>query len=220
MKKVLFFGIFGIFCTTFGQDQKLENRLNIEKGTWFTAGSISFSSNESKSENLTNFYDAENLGFNLAPKIGFALKRNLVAGVGIDYGRTKYNNSNVNVGNLKTSEFLNQSFNVSPYLRAYKGLGQNIALFLQGEFGYTRGWSEISRSDQSESTSTQNRYSLGIRPGLTYFMSKKLALETSIGNLGFSKFDSDGSNQATSSGSNFNFSLNTSDLFVGVAYYF
>lgn len=115
---------------------------------------------------------------------------------------------------------MNQSFSITPFLRFYKGLVENLGLYLQGEFSYSRESSNVSIEEEPELTNTQNQYLVGIRPGLTYFMSKKLASETSIGSLGYSKFDSDGSNSGTLSGSNFTLSLNPSDLIFEIAYYF
>lgn len=223
MKKIVFFCAFGIMGSIllFGQQ---DDKLIIEKGTWLIDGSISFSDNHNRFEveGTDDSSDQESFNFALAPKIGYTIKRNLTAGLGLEYSRTKGSaiTTTENSGSSGGSS-LSQSFNISPFLRTYIGLNQNLALFVQGELQYGRRWSESTDNNEPSSfTGIQNQYRGGIRPGLTYFMSNKLAIETSIGFLGYSRFDTEDSDTSSGSGSNFGLSLNSSDLFFGIAYYF
>jgi hypothetical protein len=220
MNKLLFLGVFGMLNTTLLLGQQTDQKFVIEKGTWYTAGTISFTNSDNDFERPDNSDNQKSFGFNLAPKVGYAIKNKLMVGIGLNYGRTKNEGLNTSEGISENSESLSQSFIISPFLRTYKGLSSNLALFLQGELGYSRGWLSGTENDRPEFTGNQNQYTIGVRPGLTYFMSKKLALETTIGSLVYSKFDSEGSEANTSSGSNFSLSLNTTDLFFGVANYF
>ncbi|CAM1335111.1 hypothetical protein [Tenacibaculum aestuariivivum] len=65
----------------------------------------------------------------------------------------------------------------------------------------------------------QNAYSIGVHPSLTYFLNKKLALQASLGFLGYTKTDYDNSDGSKANNDNFNFSLNSSNLLFGLSYF-
>ena len=50
-----------------------------------------------------------------------------------------------------------------------------MALYLQGEVGYTRVWTEGIRGDEERFTSSQEGVSANIRPGISFFVSEHLA---------------------------------------------
>jgi hypothetical protein len=76
----------------------------------------------------------------------------------------------------------------------------------------------------AESESSSNDFFVGLQPGLSFFMSKKLALETSIGSLGYRRITREDNNDNFSNSSTnsfeFSFSLNASDFLFGLFYYF
>lgn len=97
----------------------------------------------------------------------------------------------------------------------------------QAEFGFS-GSTNKSFTPQNQIPDVvgrRNGYFIGISPGLTYFMTKRLALETQLGFFGYtndeSSFeDGQGNSNRTSESSNLSFNLNSSNLFFGLSYYF
>lgn len=203
------------------QAQNDDERFVIEKGTWYTSGNLSVFNSQSESENLDFGRNQEASGFTISPILGYTLNKNFIVGTGVSYSSRKSDLENLERGTLTASSTTKiRVFSIFPYARLYKGLGKHLGVFVQGELSYSRNWFENEEENLTQSEDTQNSYFIGIRPGLSYFISKKLALETNIGSLGYSRFDSNTSNSETSSGSNFHLSLNTSDIFLGLAHYF
>jgi hypothetical protein len=67
-------------------------------------------------------------------------------------------------------------------------------------------------------SSTSDSFFFGVRPALALMLNKNLALETSIGALGYTTGNSENEpNNSEGSFNNFNFSLNSSNLFFGLS---
>ena len=98
-------------------------------------------------------------------------------------------------------------------------MSKNLALYLEGQLGYERFWSENRFSDLDRDTSNGDGFFVNARPGISFFASKNLAFETSIGVLGYSYSSSEGEDFDNEQ-QNFSFSLNPSDLFFGLSYFF
>jgi hypothetical protein len=103
-----------------------------------------------------------------------------------------------------------------------------LALYAQGKVGFSRN--RFQSYDENTNVlideNTSNTFQMGIRPGITYFMSKNLALETGLGFLGYSKTNSEleesdgGTFDWTRESSFFSFDLNSSNLFFGLSFYY
>jgi len=216
MKTFLSIVTFIVFSFVSAQEDTSE-KLLIEKGTRTITGSASlYTQNDKSSFNQTdNAYENSLNGFIVAPSFGYAIKNNLIIGLGLRYDNYKNENSS---GNFK---YINESVGINPYLRGYKGIGKQLSLYLQGEVGYGRFWNKNEQSNQGQNDdSNGNNLYAAIRPGITYFLGKKLAVEASYGSLSYSyqerKFDS-GDYTKTN---NFRLDLNPSNLLFGLAYYF
>lgn len=221
MKTLLF--ISAICVTTFCSAQETEEKQIIEKGTWNITGnaSLSFQKNTFDFNETQNSTENTLTSFLIAPSFGYALKNNLVAGVGLQYINQKIEASATGFDDTANYKSTSNSVGLTPYLRGYKGVGKQLALYLQGEVGYKRFWGINEQNGESENNdSNGNNLFIGVRPGITYFLGKKLAMEVTYGSLGYSFTERKHDDGNYSKNNSFNLNLNTSDLLFGLAYYF
>ncbi len=189
MKKLLL--LFLLITTTFSYSQESENEKNfkIQKGSWNYSGQISFS----------GFSDANTneIGGDLNAQIGYTIKDNLVIGLGFGANRSR-------VPLLDNAiQSVQKELGISAYtfVKKYIPISEKLAFSLQGELRY----SYLEGLDNNRVTiSERDRYSIGIRPGLTYFLSKNVALSANFGFLGYALTNDINTNQnAHSYGFNF-----------------
>ncbi|WP_428742200.1 outer membrane beta-barrel protein [Tenacibaculum sp.] len=209
MKKLLLYTM--LFALSFANAQEKEDneKLTIEKGTWYISGNLSINQNNYEAEDSNN--DSESFGFNFSPKIGYTINDNLIIGLGVGYGYSK-NKSTIMTGK-------GNSYQVFPYIKKHFPLGKKLTISLQGEFRYS--YSDFSNNDTPTPYKREsNEYFIGIRPGITYFLNKNIALEANIGGLGYSKTNhEDNINLSNRDTSSFNFNINSTDLMFGLSYY-
>ncbi|MEM9075852.1 MAG: autotransporter outer membrane beta-barrel domain-containing protein [Bacteroidota bacterium] len=222
MKKFLFFGI--LLTATIGTSQvQQEDKFIIPKGTWTLAGSVSFNNNNADftSNNGDFTQDNENNSFTIAPIVGYTFRDNWIVGIIPSYTtfRTEFNSFNSDFG-ISTSEDKSESVTLSSFVRRYFGLNKSLALYLQGEAGYTRTWTEGIRGDGERFTSSQEGVLASIRPGISFFVSKHLAFESSVGAISFSSFTQEPGDGGETRRNNFNTNFNFSNILVGLSYFF
>lgn len=223
-----FYLIIVLLAFSFAAAQEPSEVLVIEKGTWNLTGSVAlsfqnnengFNQQENSSEGSTNF-------FLLAPSFGYAIKNNIVIGAGLNYSHQKFENSVIgldsNNNSIFSSSTLTRQFvGITPYISGYKGIGKQLSLYLQGEASYGRSWSTSQQNGESTNDNRNgNNLFIGIRPGITYFLHKKLAIESTFGSLGYSFTESKSDGGSYSNNNDFNLAINPSNLFFGIAYYF
>lgn len=214
MKKLLLFKF--LICIFAMNAQDNEGKLAIEKGTWNVGGQISLYTNNNKQESSTPT-ETNSFGFNINPSVSYFLDKNLSVGLTLGYG---YNESkNIN-GTNENLNFRN-SFSFIPTIKKFFSLSKSLALSLKGEIGYT-----YAKSDESSSPIeyTQNNYSASLRPGIDFFITKKLALQANLGVLQYSYSNNKSENLSVpeiieNKNHNFNFLLNSSNISFGLSYY-
>ena len=151
------------------------------------------------------------------------LKKNLIVGLALRYSRfnreaISRNDSLISFSG--TGE--NTTLGVAPYLRGYLPVGDRLAFYAQFETNFFKTTSKsedkIPEPDFFENESRS--FFVGVRPGVTFFISERFALETVIGSLGYTqgKFEDTADRETKSEG--FSFNLNSSEIFFGLSYYF
>ncbi|MGD1945808.1 MAG: hypothetical protein ACFB0A_06015 [Croceivirga sp.] len=225
MKKFLFFGI--LLCVVVSTDQKdVTDRLINKKGTWNLTGDFSLGINNNESENEDSFSTNDSRSINFRSAVGHTVSDNLIVGLGFGYGRrTQDLDFSANDGAFNNTENTTNTYSVFPYVKKFFGLSKSLAFFIQGEVRYDRSELEQETMNVGQFNRDNNTDSLfvGIRPGMTFFVSKKFAFETNFGSLGYSRFSSEANNgdlDSSSTGNSFNFDFNPSNLFFGLSYYF
>ncbi len=227
MKKTLFFAsalIVGSLAAQTTQD----DRLVIPKGTWTVGGNLSINTLSNTSENEPFTSETDVTGVSFLPNLGYAVGENTILGLRPGY---RYQESENTVfedsmrNNSRTTE--SHALSIASYLRRFFPLNKNLALYLQGELGYehVRGESASDNDSLSQTESTTDTFFIGIRPGITYFVSKAFALEAGIGALQYERLDSEFTDSndtviSTEDRNRFNFDLDTSQIFFGLSYYF
>ncbi|SNR39549.1 outer membrane beta-barrel protein [Lutibacter flavus] len=215
MKKLLIIGLLVTFGISFGQEK--EENSNVQKGTWNLGGN--FTLNNSSSEINNNSSNTENNQFYVGfyPRVGYAINNNLIIGIGIGY--EYHNNKNY----YSETESYNSDQNgivVFPYIKKYFNVNEKFSFHLQGEFRVSKSWNDNNSSINFNSYEENNSsLFVGIRPGITFFLTEKIVLETSIGALGYSTGKNESNNREGKFNS-FNFNFNSNNLLLGLSYFF
>ncbi|MDC6365494.1 MULTISPECIES: outer membrane beta-barrel protein [Flavobacteriaceae] len=209
MKKVLLVTLFVGAISLNAQNSENDKRI-IPKGTWNIGGDFSFglSNLESSSGDVT--VESDRTTISLFPRVGYAFDDNWMVGLKTGYGYSRFENENN--GNF---EGKGESITVAPYARRYFGVGNKLLFYLQGELGYTGSWSESFGDMTPRSTSSADEFYVAFRPGVTFFVSNRLAFESSIGALRYSTIKRDRFRSKT-----FELNLDSSNLLFGLSYYF
>lgn len=227
MRKILFLSTLLISGLTVAQTDQTD-RLIIEKGTWNVTGSVSLRSDaiDFEGDSFSNSSDFNSFAFN--PLGGYALSNNFIVGLGLGYVRGSNEDDNTDSGGSITEfESETTTYSIFPYARKFFSVSPNFAFFLQGEARYSDISNESDRTFDGTTTNSNSdgeSWFFGIRPGITYFVSKRFALEANLGTLGYTTSNTEANNSSgatTESDRNqFAFELNASNLFFGLSYYF
>ena len=213
MKKLLIITFLLTFGIIIGQEK--EENLNIQKGTWNFGGE--FSINFANSENIQDVkIENDRFKFEFSPKFGYTLENNLIIGLGLGYSYLK---DKVDYNDSDRYNATSNTYSVFPYIKKIIPITNKFAFILQGELRYSK-----YKNDFVEYTSLiQNRsgdtFFAGIRPGITYFLTKKIALEANLGSLGYSTSKYDDNISEEGKANSFDFNLNSSNLNFGLYLY-
>jgi hypothetical protein len=182
-----------------------------EKGTWVFGGDLNFRTANYESFNPGDTSINKSNSLAIAVRTGYVFtKNNLEFGLGLSYNTSKINHSYDN------SEFKNNTSTISPYVRKYFPVNENFSFFLQGEVAFSIVNSE---SDNNLTENEGKSIFIGIRPGFVYFVTKNIALNSTIGALGYGYFTNERDGMQTFEDNNFTFSLASSNIMFGIAYY-
>lgn len=219
MKKTIFLAAI-LYASFINAQTTNDEKLTITKGTWVVGGGFSTNFGKSESDLQNGVRESKSFSVNISPKLGYAINSNLVAGLGVGYSYGKNKNTTTETPN-DNSENISNSFSVFPYARAYKSLTRNLALYIQGEFKYTFTKNEYLQVQVLNGDSKRNDFFIGLRPGITYFLNKKIALEANLGVIGYRFGKTEALNGVEGNYGDFLFSMNAdSFLEFGLSYYF
>lgn len=216
MKKLLLSAI--LLASTMTWSQEKEEKLIIEKGTWGLSGQISTGYVKSTLENVPNLKNT-NFSFNLFPSTEYFISNNLSLGISLGYGQFTSKSSDTNFNNENNTN----TYTIAPYVKKYFPITNRFAFSLQGELNYT--YSDSKSTNNNTPTiiggDFHNNYAINLRPGISFFVSKNIALQANLGLLGYyhtnRKVRTDDSQKSSNNG--FNFSLNSSSILFGVSLY-
>lgn len=227
MKKILTLAVVLSSIFSFAQQSETKDKLVLEKGIWSLGGNLGFTTqNRNYDRDSNNNMEANTNTFNVNPKIGLLVKDNLEMGIDLNFGHSKTNIDN-NTENEK-SNYSNNSLGFSPYVKAYHSINHNLALFLKGEVSYSRDWSKSENENPSSNSGKGFNFFAGLTPGITYFLSKTVALDANLGRIGYQYNESKSENfsnsnqvdKLESTANTFLFTINPSDFLFGLSFYF
>lgn len=198
MKKVLL-SAFAVMAFGAVSAQETTTEGGFSQGDIFISGSVGYGSDKTG--------DAKETTFNVSPKAGYFVTNNIAVGLSVAYTNTK--------DDTDGSEVTTNSFGVGAFGRYYFTPANKFSFFGQLGVGYQTDKTEVEGVDGEFKT---NGFNVGVAPGVSYFLSKNIALEATFGILGYntSKPDADGAESTDS----FNIGLDMSDINFGIVYKF
>jgi hypothetical protein len=210
MKKIVF-GIVFMFLATGLWSQYTA------KGNFVIGSTLGFSSANSKITQDDGDGDVESIRptstqFNISPSLGYFLMDEFVLGIGLDY-----TNNSVDQGEGENN--LDSDLLFGPYARYYMPVTEDMAFFLEANFGFGTSTDNLEIAGQTQNIST-NIFAFGLGPGYTIFSSNAIGIEALIQyNYARSNFDTDigGEKRNTTTRTNqFDFSIGFQFYFGGV----
>lgn len=148
----------------------------LQRGTGFFGGTIGFGGTHGK---YATGSDIRQNQFSISPGIQFGkfYKENQMFGVALNVVQT----FQWGVYNREGQEYRSRQgqYTLSPFLRHYKPIGSRFAMFLQS---YARGTllHNTSKFVGQKDSSTGMLVGIGVLPGVTYWVSKRFALEADV----------------------------------------
>jgi hypothetical protein len=208
-----------------------------EKGKNFIGGQINLSGSTSSFLDTLNKFDNNSFGFSVSPNYGYFIADNVAIGVNVNFGisnavqNSKYSN---NIPSEFTYKSNTLSYGGGAFARYYLNISDKFKFYFNGGLNYFYSTQKIKNSNNDPnyvySTSNPankevqtNSLAFAISPGLVYFITPKVGLHTSFGNLNYNYSRSKNisllyDNHNNSSSYGFNFNLTT--FYVGLNYYF
>lgn len=208
----------------------------VEKGTWMVGGTARYSQHINKDFSFLVINDINSTGYSVAvtPKLLYMFHDNMGAGISFSYNRGMLD---IGSGNLSVSEItmsakdcyeVHQSYTVHGVYRAYIPFGNSkrLAMFADLKLGGSYAQGKVYNAGGSSTVGDyQQNYKLelAVDPGLTAFLTDRLAIELNVGIFGVSyKWQDQVHNQAYTGSldtTQAGFMLNLLSLGFGISYY-
>lgn len=211
MKKLLL--LFALISLNPFFSKAQETQFPIQPKTWSIGGSGSFTISEDKDYQTPS--KRMDLGFNLRPNAAFAIGENLMLGMGLSYF---YNENSVFGTDLTRREFSAEGLGIFPFVRKYFDLNNQFGFHLTGELGYERSW--LNNYSNIDNDPTNNAYSASIRPGVTYFITKHIALEAQTGGIFYTHSSRVENDESVYKSDRLSASLDLTDIYFGINFFF
>lgn len=199
MKKILLSAV-AIMAFGFANAQETTG---FTKGDIFASGSVGYGSEKTG--------DNKNNTFNFSPKAGYFVTNNIAVGVKLGFTSGK-DTEQVGPASIETKT---NTFEAGAFGRYYFTPASQFSFFGELSAGFNSSKTEI---DGVPGESKSNGFNVGVAPGISYFVSKNIALEATFGLLGYktNKPDFDGAESTDT----FNIGANFSDIRFGIVYKF
>jgi hypothetical protein len=189
MKKVLFIASMALLSFN-GFSQ-------YSKGSMFASGMVGISSSSQG--------DDKNSSFEFSPSFGYFLTDNIAVGASVGIG-----SNTAEVGSVKTTD--ESTFSFGGFARYYTTPANNFSFFANLGVAYASATDNIAPKVKTTG------FGLSVAPGVSYFLSKHIAMETSIGILNYSTAKSDV--EGSKAKNDLNIGLGLSNVNFGFVYKF
>ncbi len=207
----------------------------INKGQWAVGASASYSAHSNENYNLVVLDNINSLGYNfdISTMCTYAFAPNNSVGARVSYDRSllKVDSSNITFGedinlSMDNCYMLSHSYSVMAIMRQYIPIGSSkrFALFNEVQLEGCGSQSKFTYDSPIQGTYSKSReYALNFAPGISAFITNKVALEINVGAMGISytKVDQVHNQVETGEMKNnlFNFKVNILSMGFGVTYY-
>ena len=214
MKKSLVLAL--LLCSTFVFSQEDEDRFLIAKGVWELGGQFSISSTSQDSFSGTSSSENNAFGFEITPRVGYAINDNLILGLGLSYGYSDTENEAVNAQFLtNTQAARSNSYGFFPYIQKFFPIGKKFALNVRGEATYIFRDNIAEDFNGVERNIDSDFFAIGLRPGFSYRVNKNILLDANFGFFGYQYSDTRTDGQVTTELNRISFGINSSNLLFG-----
>ncbi|PHQ30414.1 hypothetical protein [Leeuwenhoekiella nanhaiensis] len=203
-----------ILSVQFTVAQTEEEQISIIKGTQNLELDFRYSGSVNEVGSYGDIIDqGKSKLFGISSSYGVAVAKNFVVGANLQF---RYEEEiNVNQGDDQIAR-IERFYGFGLYGKKYWNITNRLLLNGRAEASY----SILQITDMYKKGSL---FRVGLRPGLTYFLSKQIALEGTLGFIGYSSIrleDPEGSYDSYSKIQSFDAQFDTSELSLGVSYYF
>jgi outer membrane protein len=171
MKRVITLAVFAFMALSMGAQPA--------SGNFFVGGILDFSAgaNKSKSGGTTNV-DSKTTGVTILPLAGYFLSDKLAVGAGLGFNGTMTKYPGANLEKTTSSMLI-----IEPFARYYLLSGTG-GIFAEAEALIGFGKNKTFYTDVTNEANVMS-LSIGITPGVYYYITPKLALEGKFGWIGF-----------------------------------
>lgn len=145
-------------------------------GQIFVGGDFGFSSQNNKTREFgTTTREVSNHSFSLSPEAGKFLSEKVAAGLSLGFSLSGTSSVNATETTTKSS-----SFGINPFVRYYALKWNKFSVYGEAKAGLSFSRSSRTTAGITDDEPEVTRISLNIFPGLSYDISEKLSLETSL----------------------------------------
>lgn len=146
----------------------------------FVGGSVRFNTSNSEDNGTTTPQKVSNYNLDLIPSVGKFLSEKLAIGLALNVSLTG-NKTAVNTETISKSS----GIGIRPFLRYYALKWNKFSIYGQGNIGLDFYNSSVETGGTTTDGPKQTIASLSIYPGLSYDVSEKLSLQTSLNIFSF-----------------------------------
>ncbi|MCF1421298.1 hypothetical protein [Mangrovimonas futianensis] len=174
--------------------------------------------------------DGDQTKYDLNLKGGYFIGNYAMVGINLNYNQDKFTGLVLNEGDTISSNSLSRGFAITPFIRSSVPLTPNERLSFFTELGLTYGKGtsltrDISNADEiNKIYETNNRFRIGISPGITFFAMENFALEIGLNVLGYEinirERTVNNIEESRRTTQNVDFEINILSLQLGLAYFF
>ena len=174
MTKLFTVGLLALLLSSSGFAQQ-------HKGKWLVGGTFG-SNSRTGTMQYPDVEDKSNLLY-VSPRVGYFLSDRWAVGIAPSFSRS--------FRGLPNHKHETRTVSVAPFIRNYWPVGDKLSIFGELSGSVDRSTERINKVN-GDSTQIENFSSgttgmgLYLRPGIVYFITPKIGIETSIGSLGFS----------------------------------
>lgn len=191
-----------------------------EKSDIFLGGSLNFNMGSSKSEvGGTTSDGPKTLNIGIAPKAGYFISDKFLVGLNLGFNMTNVTDESTGV-EVKTNTL---GYGGGVFARYYIVPAERFAFFFEGGVNATLGNSTVETAGVSVDGPNTFALNAGISPGISVYVSKRIALEAMYGFIGYkmnnSKIEAGGI-ESTSNQGNFGLNLNPNTFRFGMSILF
>ncbi len=179
--------------------------------------SIDMGTEKNKTNNTTSD-GPKTTYFALIPSVEYFIADKFSAGLGIGYSLDRSKTEAANTTTINSTG----TVIVNPFARMYFSMGEKVSLFGQGEvyLGLGKKTDKVTAGNNTTTTKLKdNTIDIGIRPGVSLFLSDKISIEATFGFIGFENHNEETDANSSTINNDVIFSVNPSYIGFGIRFF-